>query len=109
MNGEEEFLAPLSRDKLTELAVEAFGYVPDSKTVKTAVELGLRILKEAERLAEPWKLRQLCKLKGHDFQMEPGSFPDQGPEPWTLHTWHVKPTKCVRCDGVLEVTYKELI
>ena len=106
----EEFLAPLSRDKLTELAVEAYGYVPDSKTVKTAVELGLRILQEAERLAEPWKLRQLCRLEGHQFNFGSEHFPAvMGAEAFSIARWQVKPTKCVRCDGVLEVTYKELI
>ena len=108
-----EFLAPLTRAKLEEMAVEFYGNSPTSGTVRNAAEFAILVLKEAERLAEPWKKRQLCEVHGHNFvnfapQEEFCSVASTDLKQ-VLWEWKAKSISCTNCDATLEVTYKEKI
>lgn len=64
---EEIQIAPLTRQKLQDMAVKFYGNTPTSGTIRNAVEFAEQVLREADRLLEPWKKRKLCEIKGHQF------------------------------------------
>lgn len=99
---EEIQIAPLTRQKLQDMAVKFYGNTPTSGTIRNAVEFSEQVLREADRLLEPWKKRKLCEIQGHQFPVPDGG----GPQPnlvrdggdITIIDWHQKDVQCRNCD-----------
>jgi len=106
-------LAPLTRDMLRESAAVYMGLSPGTKTVETAVEFALWALKEADRLATPWKKRQQCAMKGHQFAMPEDDMPEHVLDGTTgtyiLKKYIADKADCLNCDASLVIVFKEKI
>lgn len=100
---EEIQIAPLTRQKLEAMAVKFYGNTPTSGTIRNAIEFGQSVLREADRLLEPWKKRKLCEIRGHQFVLQgegnhtvimyEGSNHEQ-----VLTSWRVPAAQCRNCD-----------
>lgn len=99
---EEIQIAPLTRQKLQEMAVKFYGNSPGSGTIRNAVDFSERVLREADRLLEPWKKRKLCEIKGHQFVLQgEGNHITQlsdGAHAQILAEWKVPVSQCRNCD-----------
>lgn len=102
MSSEEIQIAPLTRQKLQEMAVKFYGNTPTSGTIRNAVEFSEQVLREADRLLEPWKKRKLCEIKGHQFVLQgEGNHITQlsdGAYAQILAEWKVPVSQCRNCD-----------
>lgn len=98
---EEVIIAPLTKSKLQDMAVEYYGNNPASGTIRNAVFFAEKVLREADRLLEPWKLRKLCEIKGHRFLFEDGTrqpnLVREGGD-LVLVDWHRLEVSCTNCD-----------
>lgn len=108
----EIFLAPLSREKLLDMAVKFYGCVATTKTANNAVEFGLQVLSEAERLADAWKVYKLCEMRGHVFEFEEDDAPmgaavENGV--WKIAGWKARKSDCSLCGATLSIKAKELM
>lgn len=104
MSSEEIQIAPLTRQKLQEMAVKFYGNTPTSGTIRNAVEFSEQVLREADRLLEPWKKRKLCEIRGHQFVLSgEGShvitaYGDNGLHEQILGEWKAPVSQCRNCD-----------
>lgn len=99
---EETQIAPLTRQKLEEMAVKFYGNTPTSGTIRNAIEFGQAVLREADRLLEPWKKRKLCEIKGHQFVLQGEDnhavVLQEGIHEQVLASWKVPAAQCRNCD-----------
>ena len=102
---EEIQLTPLTRKKLEEMAVKFYGNTPTSGTVRNAIEFGQAVIREADRLLEPWKKRKLCELRGHQFVITEANainlVREEGSQ--ILIEWKVPAAQCRNCDRQLRL------
>lgn len=113
MNEKNPILAPLTREMLLKAASDQTGLQPTTQTVKSCVDFAIWALKEAERLATPWKKRMECEAKGHQFAMPEDDAPegryDEIEGVYVLEEYVAERAECRNCDAVLEISYKEKI
>jgi len=97
-------LAPLSADKITEMAVKFYGNSINTRTVTDATAFAQRVLQEAERLFEVWKSQQLCSLKGHEFAIKDtmvGDLYREDGDILILTEYKAESIRCRNCDTKL--------
>lgn len=113
MSEKNPILAPLTREALLKAAAEQTGLQPTTQTVRSCVDFAIWALKEAERLATPWKKRMECEKNGHDFTMSEDDAPegafDGTTGEYVLKEYIADRAECRNCDAVLVIEFRERI
>lgn len=96
-------IAPLTREKLRQMAVDFYGNSPGSKTIDNAIQFGEQVLREADRLLEPWRKRKMCEIHGHQFVIRGEdnhilTMTGDDVQEQLLATWKVPAAACRNCD-----------